>query len=141
MKIHILKKLFICCILFFSFTVAGVEIVVNKNSVEATREDILRAYTGRLKFWPNKIRAVIVILPIDNTISIEFFNEKLKLNVSAIKDLYNSINDNSQGVKVKEANTESGMFITVSNTLGSVGYLKNVLLINRGMDYIEIIPY
>lgn len=125
--------------LLLAGTPAHSEVVANAKMEAIHREEIVRAYTGRLKQWPTGELVAVLVLPRDHPATRTFAFEVMGITPSAFEDLYLAQLSSQQRTPIVLVDTESQVFRKVAMTIGAVGYMNNTLLINDGNGYVKII--
>ena len=125
--------------LFLPVSLSIGQIVTSPVLETPTKDEIIRAFTGRLKIWRRGEITVVYILPRDHYATKVFVGEVLHISPSAFEDLYIEARDNQQRNPYRPLENEAQMINYVSATVGSIGYITNSLLINEGKGHVKAI--
>lgn len=121
-----LKTLTLCTALFCSATsFASVIIVVHpSNTVEISRDDVNRLYTGRASSFPGGSQAVPINLVDSNSVRNDFDDKVLGRSSSQIKAHWSKLVFTGKGSPPKEVNNDAEVLDLVANNPNIIGYVS-----------------
>jgi hypothetical protein len=115
------------------------EIITNDVLPAPSKQEVVRAFTGKLKRWDAGDIVVVFVLPRTHAATRQFVYETLGITPSAFEDVVKEAQANQQRVQMRMLETENQMLRNVAFTIGSIGYVNNTLLVNQGSGYVKII--
>lgn len=115
------------------------EVVANSRLSPPPREEVVRAFTGKLKRWSTGEQVTVYILQRTHPATQRFTYDVLGISPSAFEDIHNEALANQQRLGSRMLTSESEMLRHVAATLGSVGYVSNAILINHGGGYVQVV--
>lgn len=115
------------------------DVIANGKLHRPSRNEVVLAFTGKLKRWGSGDPVVVYVLPREHPATQRFVFDILGITPSALEAAIELDQSRAHPTLVR-VQSELQMYRAVATTVGAIGYVSNVLLVNRNGELVKIVP-